>query len=128
MKLPTIIIIQEGSFPDLFKNQLNTSNFDLELLMDAARRDPIKNLHMAVIFQAILDLMKPEDTQEDSSIKLQRDQAHAWVFANIGVTCENFEDTCTLAGLEPVMVRTFTLNVINSGDTDEVRRKINSVL
>jgi len=112
---------------DLFKNQLN-DNVDFESLYSVTRKDPIRSLYLAVILQAIIDLIKPESIQESSNIKLQRDQAHAWVFSSIGVTCENFEDTCTLAGLEPGMVRTFTLNVIKSGDTDEVRRKINSIL
>ena len=112
---------------DLFKNQLN-DNVDFESLYSVTRKDPIRSLYLAVILQAIIDLIKPESIQEGSNIKLQRDQAHAWVFSSIGVTCENFEDTCTLAGLEPGMVRTFTLNVIKSGDTDEVRRKINSIL
>ena len=115
------------SFIDLFKIQLN-NNIDFESLYDVAQKDPIKSLHLAVIFQAIIDLIKPENVQENSSIKLQRDQAHAWVFSPVGVTCESFEDTCMLAGLEPGMVRTFTLNVIKSGDTDEVRRKINNFL
>lgn len=112
---------------DLFKNQLNDS-VDFESLYSVTRKDPIRSLYLAVILQAIIDLIKPESIQESSNIKLQRDQAHAWVFSSVGVTCENFEDTCTLAGLEPGMVRTFTLNVIKSGDTDEVRRKINSIL
>ena len=112
---------------DLFKNQLN-DNVDFESLYSVTRKDPIRSLYLAVILQAIIDLIKPESIQESSNIKLQRDQAHAWVFSSVGVTCENFEDTCTLAGLEPGMVRTFTLNVIKSGDTDEVRRKINSIL
>ena len=115
------------NFIDLFKNQLN-DNVDFESLYGLTRKDPIKSLYLAVILQAIIDLIKPESIQESSNIKLQRDQAHAWVFSSVGVTCENFEDTCTLAGLEPGMVRTFTLNVIKSGDTDEVRRKINSIL
>ena len=104
------------------------NDLDFELLVERSRRDPIKNLYTAVIFQAVLDLIKPKDIHEKSGIKLERDQAHSWVFASVGVTCENFEDTCELAGLEPVMVRSFTLNVINSGDSDEVRRKINSLL
>ena len=113
--------------PDLFKIRLN-DDIDFESLYDVTQKDSFRSLYMAVIFQAILDLIKPEDIQENSNITLHRDQAHAWVFSPIGVTCENFEDICAMAGLEPVMVRTFTLNAIKSGDSDEVRRKINSVL
>tara|TARA_R110002050_G_scaffold279325_1_gene425866 strand:+ start:93 stop:410 length:318 start_codon:yes stop_codon:yes gene_type:complete len=101
---------------------------ELDTLYDATEKDPYKSLYLAVILQAILDISKPEDNRESTYIKLQRDQAHAWVFASIGVTCENFEDTCALAGVEPGVVRTFALNVINSGDIYEVRRKINTFL
>ena len=101
---------------------------ELDTLYDATEKDPYKSLYLAVILQAILDISKPEDNRESTYIKLQRDQAHAWVFASIGVTCENFEDTCALAGVEPGVVRTFALNVINSGDINEVRRKINTLL
>jgi hypothetical protein len=101
---------------------------NFESLYDATDKDPFKSLYLAVVFQAVLDLIRPKDTQENSSIKSHRDQAHAWVFSSIGVTCENFEDICALAGIEPVMVRTFTLNAIKSGDSDEVRRKIYNVL
>ena len=101
---------------------------ELDTLYDATEKDPYKSLYLAVILQAILDITKPEDKRESSQIKLQRDQAHAWVFTSIGVTCDNFEDTCALAGVEPRMVRTFALNVIKSGDAKNVRRKINSLL
>jgi|TARA_R100001530_G_scaffold38472_1_gene29782 hypothetical protein len=101
---------------------------ELDTLYDATEKDPYKSLYLAVILQAILDITKPENKRESTYIKLQRDQAHAWVFASIGVTCENFEDTCALAGVEPGVVRTFALNVINSGDINEVRRKINTLL
>ena len=101
---------------------------ELDTLYDSTEKDPYKSLYLAVILQAILDITKPEDTKESTHIKLQRDQAHAWVFASIGVTCDNFEDTCALAGVEPRMVRTFALNVIKSGDAKNVRRKINSLL
>lgn len=115
------------SFIDLFKIHLKIDQ-ELESLYDAAQKDPYKSLYLAVILQAILDITKPKNTMESSDLKLQRDQAHAWVFASIGVTCENFEDTCALAGVEPRMVRTFALNVIKSGDAKNVRRKINSLL
>tara|TARA_Y100000310_G_C20114479_1_gene548644 strand:+ start:240 stop:560 length:321 start_codon:yes stop_codon:yes gene_type:complete len=101
---------------------------DFESLYDTAQKDPIKSLHLAVIFQAILDLTKPKDLHESSSIKIQRDQAIGWIFSYVGVTCDNFEDTCLLAGLQPAMVRTFTFNAIKSGDIDDIRRKINHFL
>ena len=116
-----------ASSTDLFRN-LWMIDQELDTLYDATEKDPYKSLYLAVILQAILDITKPENKRESTYIKLQRDQAHAWVFASIGVTCENFEDTCALAGVEPGVVRTFALNVINSGDIYEVRRKINTFL
>ena len=116
-----------ASSTDLFRN-LWMIDQELDTLYDATEKDPYKSLYLAVILQAILDITKPENKRESTYIKLQRDQAHAWVFASIGVTCENFEDTCALAGVEPGVVRTFALNVINSGDINEVRRKINTLL
>ena len=113
--------------PDLFKIQLN-DDVDFESLYDVTQKDPIKSLHLAVIFQAILDLTKPEDLHERSSIRIQRDQAQGWIFSYVGVTCDNFEDTCLLAGLQPTMVRTFTFNAIKSGDINDIRRKINNLL
>ena len=105
-----------------------TNDLDIETLYDATQKDPCKSLFFAVVLQAILDMTKPEIVEEASDIKLQRDQAHAWVFCSVGVTCENFEEACAFAGLEPRMVRTFALKVINSGDTSDVRRKISSLL
>ena len=115
------------SFFDLFKNHL-TSDLEIQSLYDVTEKNPRKSLFFAVILQALLDITKPKESKETSDIKLQRDQAHAWVFASIGVTCDNFEDTCALAGVEPRMVRTFALNVIKSGDVKDVRRKINALL
>ena len=112
---------------DLFRSMLSDDP-DLASLFDAVQKNSYKSLYFAVVLQAILDTIKPIAAKEDSLITLHRDQAKSWIFASVGVTCENFEDICTMAGLEPVMVRTFTLNAIKSGDTDEVRRKINSVL
>ncbi len=115
------------SFFDLFKNHL-TSDLEIQSLYDVTEKDPRKSLFFAVILQALLDITKPKESVENSDIKLQRDQAHAWVFCSVGVTCDNFEETCELAGLPPKLVRTFALKVINSGDTNDVRRKINSLL
>ena len=105
-----------------------TIELDFQTLYDVTRKDPYKSLYLAVILQALLDITKPEEEKESSAIRLQRGQAHAWVFASVGVTCENFEDTCALAGIEPGMIRTFAINVTKSGDVNEVRRRITSLL
>ena len=105
-----------------------TIELNFQTLYDVTRKDPHRSLYLAIILQALLDMTKPEEKKESSDIRLQRGQAHAWVFASVGVTCENFEDTCALAGIEPGMIRTFAINVTKSGDVNEVRRKITSLL
>ena len=107
---------------------LQVNDIDITSLYDSTSKNPFKTLYFAIILQAILDMTKPEEPRENSEIKLQRDQANAWFFCSVGVTCENFEDTCQLAGLEPRMVRSFALNVMTSGEVNEVRKRINNLL
>ena len=100
--------------------------FRLELNVKAGERE--RTLYLAVILQALLDLSKPKIKNEDNSIQLYRDQAHAWVFKDVGVTCQDFEEVCYYAGLEPSVIRNFASNVINSEDTTNVRRKFQALL
>jgi hypothetical protein len=105
-----------------------SNDLDLVSLFDAVRKDPYKSLYFAVILQAILDTIKPRIIKEDSSITLQRDQAHVWIFTSVGVTCENFENTCAFAGIDPYLVRQFTQKTINVGDEEDVRRNLITLL
>ena len=106
--------------------QIPTS-VSLESLSDLTTT-PYQTLYLAVILQAVIDASKPEVKNEDSSITQQRDEAQAWFSASIGVTCDDFEIICTYAGVSPVTVRTFAFSVIESGDTEDVRRKFQSLL
>ena len=101
---------------------------DIISLFDTVHKNPYKSLYFAVILQAILDTIKPRIVEEDSSISLQRDQAHAWIFTSVGVTCENFEDTCIFAGVDPHLVRQFTQKTIDVGDSENVRRNLTILL
>ena len=103
--------------------KINTS-VSSEHLYDLTEKDPHKSLYIAVIVQALIDVSKPIKEKEDSKITLHRDQAHAWFFTSSGVTCEDFEAICYYAGLPPSKVRTFAYEVIQSGDSDNVRRKL----
>jgi hypothetical protein len=97
-------------------------------LYDQLNKDPYKVLYVSVILQSFLDLFKEKQKYEASSITLERDQARAWFFSSIGVTSEDFEAICTYAGLEPHRVRSFALKVIEIGDQENVRRRINILL
>ncbi len=100
----------------------------IETLYDQVNKNPHKVLYISVILQALLDLLKVEREEEASSITLERDQARAWFFASIGVTADDFNTVCTYAGLEPRKVRSFALKVINTGDQENVRRRISLLL
>ena len=97
-----------------------------ESLYDLANKDSYQALYLSVILQAMLDLCKPETEGELSEIKVQRDQADAWFFSSIGVTCEDFETVCLYAKVDPVKIRIFAYETIKSGDTKNVRRKFQS--
>ena len=112
---------------DLFKSMLSDDP-DLASLFDAVQKNSYKSLYFAVVLQAILDTIKPMAVEEDSLITLHRDQAQSWIFASVGVTCENFEDTCDFAGIDPSLVRKFTEKTIDIGDVENVRRNLTSLL
>jgi|TARA_R110000824_G_scaffold360485_1_gene548245 hypothetical protein len=101
---------------------------DFGTLYDLTEKNPDRTLNLAIILQALLDMSKPRENNESSETSLQRDQASAWVFASIGVTCENFKNTCHLAGLEPDIVRDFALKTVTSENVNDIRRKLNSFL
>ena len=101
---------------------------DFDSLYDLTQKDPDRTLNLAIILQALLDMSKPKEPNETNETVLQRDQASAWVFASVGVTCENFENTCQMAGLEPDIIRDFALKAATSENVNEIRRKLNSFL
>ena len=101
---------------------------DQVTLYDLTDKNPDKTLYLAIVVQSLLDLSKPKEPEETLETVLQRDQASAWVFCSVGVTCENFEITCELAGLEPQIVRTFAIKTVTSENIHELRRKLSSLI
>jgi len=89
---------------------------------------PEKLLFLAVILQALLDATKPKEQKESDISIVARDQAKAWFFATVGVTCSNFELVCENAGLEPTYVRGFAYKVLESKKIQYVRKRINKIL
>ena len=97
-------------------------------LYDLTDKNGHKSLYVSVVLQALLDFTKPLSKSEDSSVQVYRDQAKSWIFKEVGVTCEDFEEVCFYAGLEPSLIRKFAYNVINSGDISDVRRNFQALL
>ena len=91
-------------------------------------KDGEVSLYLAVVLQALLDVTKPKFKDESVEIKRHRDQAHAWIFSSVGVTCEEFKTICYYAGLEPEKVRSFAYEVTQSRDTEDVRRRFSSLI
>ena len=99
-----------------------------ESLYDLTGKDPERSLNLAIILRALLDLSEPKQDNESVQTSLLRDQAHAWVFASVGVTCENFVYTCELAGVDPKIIRTFAIKAVTTEDNTEMRKKLHSFL
>ncbi len=114
-----------GQYKSLRMNLQDLDNI-LELQSKAFTNSE-NTLFLSVIYQALLDATEPKVEEERTSITSIRKQATSWFFASIGVTCEDFEFICDHAGLKPSMVREFAAYVINSGDGDEARSKLNLI-
>ena len=84
-----------------------------------------KRLFLSVILQALLDVSKNIVTSGD---KVNKARAESWFFAEIGVTCENFEMVCGVAGVEPSRARGFAYKVMKADNKRYLRNRIRSVL
>ena len=116
------IMIESDDLYDL------SADVTVSSLYDLTDKDGHKSLYVSVVLQALLDLTKPLSKSEDSSVQVYRDQSQAWIFKEVGVTCEDFEEVCFYAGLEPSLIRKFAYNVINSEDISDVRRNFQALL
>jgi len=93
-------------------------------IYEYTNKNPHRSLYVAIIVQALLDASRPEDKYESSESKEIREEAHEWFFCS----CQDFNIICDYAGFEPVKIRKFALKVINSGETEDGKRKLVSSL
>jgi len=84
-----------------------------------------KRLFLSVILQALLDVSKNVITSND---KVNKARAESWFFAEVGVTCENFETVCGMAGVTPSKARSFAYKVIKADNKKFLRNRIRSAL
>tara|TARA_R100001440_G_C2473048_1_gene112009 strand:+ start:364 stop:666 length:303 start_codon:yes stop_codon:yes gene_type:complete len=85
------------------------------------KESPERGLFLSVILQALLDATNKKS-------KVNKDRAIAWFFCSVGVTCDNFEQICENAGLNPSYTRSFAYKVIHSPDIKYVRQRIKKML
>ena len=99
---------------------------DNDSIINDLPRHEYHSLFMAIILRALLDVTKPKNIKETNRIKVDRRSAKAWFFATSGVTCENFETICDGAGIQPMVMRSITKQILNKKDIKNVRKRINS--
>ena len=85
------------------------------------KESPERGLFLSVILQALLDATSKKS-------KVNKDRAISWFFCSVGVTCDNFEQICQHAGLNPSYTRSFAYKVIHSPDIKYVRQRIKKML
>ena len=85
------------------------------------KESPERGLFLSVILQALLDATSKKS-------KVNKDRAISWFFCSAGVTCDNFEQICQHAGLNPSYTRSFAYKVIHSPDIKYVRQRIKKML
>jgi hypothetical protein len=102
---------------------------DVAIEVSSKTKDsPERILFLSVILQALLDATKTKSKVESSYTSVERVRARAWFFCSVGVTCDNFENVCYNAGLDPDYTRGFAYKVINSKEIGYVRQKIKRIL
>jgi len=110
-----------------YKNIMNTlTSISNESIFTGTPNNEYHSLFMGVILRALLDVSKPSTSVETSSIKVDRLAARSWFFATSGVTCENFEYVCDIAGINPMAMRSVATKVLQRKDISNVRKEINS--
>ena len=87
-----------------------------------------RQLFLSVILQALLDATKEKIPNEKIRTTYDRDRAKAWFLVEVGVTCQNFEDVCGMAGVNPEVTRTFAYQVVNSKKKNSIRKQIKNIL
>jgi len=110
-------------------SKVNTNlNFVVEEDVFRERTTPEQTLYMCVILQALLDATKPSYKGEPETSSLERDRAKAWFFASVGVTSEDFKMVCDYANIDYNYMREFAFKVLESGEVEYTRKRINAVL
>lgn len=110
-------------------NKMASSN--ISLILDEFRPEessPERTLYLCVLLQALLDASKPAYEGEPKEARIDRDRATAWFFASIGTTAKDFEEVCINAGVDSDYMRDFAYKVLQTGEVEYVRRRINAIL
>ena len=89
---------------------------------------PERVLWLCVILQQLLDATKPVKEYDNVEGQLSRGQAEAWIFSSVGVTAEDRDTVCYLAGIDPGAFKSFARQVIKTKEKTFIRKRINAIL
>jgi hypothetical protein len=107
------------------------SSFAIESVLDEGVHDhhsPERALFLCVILQQLLDATKPEHPGDTTYTSVNRDRAKSWLTTDVGVTAEDKEEVCFLAGIEPEALTTYARKVIDTKEVPFIRKRINAIL
>ena len=89
----------------MYKPKKNKVVFvDPIIQFDSKELEPERELYVAVIKRAILDLANIGN-------KVLHNKAKGWFFCSVGVTCDNFEFICENANINANSLRTYAYEV-----------------
>ena len=112
-------------------NSYEGSSFAIESVLDEGVHDhhsPERALFLCVILQQLLDATKPERPGDTTYTSVNRDRAKSWLTTDVGVTAEDKEEVCFLAGIEPEALTTYARKVIDTKEVLFIRKRINAIL
>ena len=107
------------------------SSFALDSVLEEGIHDthsPERVLFLCVILQQLLDATKPVHINDSTYTSLSREHARSWLTAEVGVTAEDKETVCFLAGIEPEALTTYAKKIIDTQEVTFIRKRINAIL
>ena len=72
--------------------------------------------------------LKSVKEYDNVEVQLSRGQAEAWIFSSVGVTAEDRDTVCYLAGIDPGAFKSFARQVIKTKEKTFIRKRINAIL
>ena len=112
-------------------NSYEGSSFAIDSVLEEGIHDshsPERVLFLCVILQQLLDATKPRHPNDTTYTSVNREQAKAWLTSEVGVTAEDKETVCFLAGIEPEALTSYAKKIIDTKEIIFIRKRINAIL
>ncbi len=126
----TIHVYKEHNLFDKFNSFVSNSTSITVEVDDKERtapKSPEQLLFLAVVYQALLDATKEQRNNDSEEVKRNRKEAARWFTTEQGTTATDFEEVCFLAGIEPILTRSFAKKIFNNEIKFE-RKRINVLI